>query len=129
MPNKNGMNWIRQTTRARLNERDGWSCSCCGRPVYMSRLVANMKAEPAANAQPATLDHIKPRVKGGGHEHSNLVTVCLSCNSQRQDQPMAAFLRRLEADGVIDSAAEAGRRISRRRRRALPTIDTVLGWV
>lgn len=128
MSNKNGMNWIRQSTRARLNERDGWTCSCCGRPVYMSRLLATMRAAPAANAQPATLDHIRPRIKGGGNEHSNLVTLCLSCNSARQDQSMMPFLRRMEAEGVVDDAADARRRVERRRRRRLPSIDQVLGW-
>ena len=129
MANKNGMNWIRQTTRARLNERDGWTCSCCGRPVYMSRLLANMKASPADNSQPATLDHLKPRSKGGSHKHSNLVTVCLSCNSQRQDMPVMTFLKKLEAAKIIDSAADAKRRIERRRNRKLPSIDSVLGWM
>lgn len=53
------------------------------------------------------LDHLTPRVRGGGHESGNLVTACSRCNFGRQDKPWTQF-----------ATAGAVARIKRLRRRA-----------
>jgi len=117
--NKHGAKWIRPAKRLRIYERDEWRCACCGRPVYSTALVSKMKSRPADKAEPATLDHFIPRVKGGSNHEKNLVTVCLSCNSRRQDMPMMTYLRMLRDEGSIDSAKSQSRWIKNLRARKL----------
>ena len=38
-----------------------------------------------------TLDHVVAYVNGGSNAPSNLITACRSCNSARQDSPLADF--------------------------------------
>lgn len=52
--------------RKLVYERDQWICQYCGEKV------------DAANA---TLDHFKPKCKGGTNHKDNLRTACLLCNS------------------------------------------------
>jgi 5-methylcytosine-specific restriction endonuclease McrA len=40
------------------------------------------------NGPANTADHIVPVSQGGGHELSNLLPACISCNSTRQDKTM-----------------------------------------
>lgn len=73
--NKNqGSNWIRRTTRERLYSRDNYTCAYCGCKCSTSKL------DPISSR--ATLDHID-----GDHSnnaHTNLRTVCFSCNSKKK---------------------------------------------
>jgi hypothetical protein len=39
----------------------------------------------------ATLDHLIPRVQGGGNRYWNLVTSCPNCNFRRKAMPAVAF--------------------------------------
>lgn len=75
MSNRHGGKWIRPEKRLAIYIRDGFGCAYCGRDLR--------------NAAPAevTLDHLLPRVAGGGNEATNLITACRSCNSSRQDKP------------------------------------------
>ena len=52
--------------RREIYEAESWSCGYCGGRV---------------TEENATLDHIIPQCKGGGHARSNLRTACLICNS------------------------------------------------
>lgn len=73
--NKNqGSNWITKKRRALIYLRDGGCCVYCGA------------------RKPLSLDHLKPRSKGGGNESSNLVTACVHCNVERGDTPLAKFV-------------------------------------
>lgn len=54
----------RRKIRARVLERDG-SCVYCG------------------TTEGLTVDHVVPRVHGGGYTASNLVAACGRCNRQR----------------------------------------------
>uniref|UniRef100_A0A6M3MCH7 Putative homing endonuclease n=1 Tax=viral metagenome TaxID=1070528 RepID=A0A6M3MCH7_9ZZZZ len=74
-----GAKWIRREKRLAIYLRDGMACCYCGAAV-----------EDGASL---TLDHLKPRSKGGSHEASNLVTCCLKCNSSRGDRPVRTFAR------------------------------------
>jgi len=73
--NKNGSRWIRPEKRLAIYIRDGFQCAYCGRAL---------KNAPAAEV---TLDHLVPRVAGGGNEATNLIIACRACNSSRQDKP------------------------------------------
>lgn len=59
--------------RAKVFERDGWTCRLCGKPVDREARVP----EPLA----ATLDHVVPLSLGGAHSYANIQTAHFSCNS------------------------------------------------
>lgn len=59
---------ITAATRYRIMERDGFLCLVCG------------------VRKDLTVDHIQPRVSGGGNEDENLQTLCRSCNSSKGTQ-------------------------------------------
>lgn len=124
----NGSKWIRPEKRIRLYQRDGWRCAWCGRRVYSPALVAAMRAAPpAGDAQPATLDHFHSRAHQHGkldHSAGNLITACLSCNSERQDKPAARFARMI-ATRTHQDAREILARIAKLRKRALPELSEV----
>lgn len=46
-------------------KRDGYRCVQCG------------------TTEDLTIDHIYPRIRGGGHTEDNLQTLCRSCNSRK----------------------------------------------
>jgi hypothetical protein len=58
--------------------RDNWTCQYCGKGV---------------DRKTATLDHIKPRSRGGENSYSNLTTACGPCNRKKADKlPMEAHM-------------------------------------
>jgi hypothetical protein len=73
------MNWIRPATRVAIYMRDGLACSWCGSAI-----------EDGARL---TLDHCKPRSKGGSNDPTNLVTSCFKCNSSRGNRSLSAFAK------------------------------------
>jgi len=79
---KRTSNWIRPDKRLALYMRDGFECCYCG--VDMAEW----------GRFDVTLDHIRPHCKGGNNTAHNLVTCCRSCNSSRQETPVATFARR-----------------------------------
>jgi hypothetical protein len=48
-----------------------------------------------------TLDHVVPRVDGGGNSYRNLVSCCPGCNSYKAEMPGGDFLRRLYREGWL----------------------------
>jgi len=103
-----GGGWLRKTTRRRIYMRDDFCCIYCG-------------ASALDSAVSLTVDHVLPRELGGTNAHSNLVTCCKSCNSSKQDKPLARFLRKIELDKGIDGESVA-RRIRNTTRRQLPKL-------
>jgi hypothetical protein len=73
------MNWIRPATSVAIYMRDGLACSWCGTTI-----------EDGARL---TLDHCKPRSKGGSNDPTNLVTSCLRCNTSRGTRTLTAFAK------------------------------------
>lgn len=65
-------------------ERDGWLCGICGDPVDR-RLTY---PDPMS----ASLDHIKPLSKGGGHLRSNAQCAHWECNVRKSDTVAEAVL-------------------------------------
>ena len=87
----NGAMWIRRDKRLAIYDRDGYQCVYC---------LARAKL---------TLDHLKPRSKGGDNGERNLITACKPCNMRRGDNPWWEF-----ADN-----GDVIARIKRQRRRSI----------
>jgi 5-methylcytosine-specific restriction endonuclease McrA len=75
----NGGAWIRKEKRLAIYIRDGFKCLCCGTDLR--------NAKPRGIA----LDHIVCKVNGGTNEASNLVTICITCNSKRGAKQWTKF--------------------------------------
>ncbi len=86
--------WITPLRRLALYLRDGFRCAYCGRDLT------------GAPPREVTLDHYKPRVRGGSHRSRNLITACASCNFSRQNRPVWQF-----------ALPQVRERITRQRRR------------
>uniref|UniRef100_A0A6M3LMK9 Putative homing endonuclease n=1 Tax=viral metagenome TaxID=1070528 RepID=A0A6M3LMK9_9ZZZZ len=91
MSNTNGAKWIRPEKRLAIYLRDNMSCMWCGVGVEQDESVQ------------LTLDHIKPRIKGGTNKETNLITCSSRCNSSRQDRNSIAFARAVA--NYVDSDA------------------------
>lgn len=75
------MSTSQKRQRARILDRDSWTCQYCG-----ARLFKN---------EDATLDHVIPVSLGGSHEDSNLRAACQPCNrtkGQRSEQWLRLFI-------------------------------------
>lgn len=74
-------------------ERDGWRCHYC-------KLSINVDVKPN-HPRRATMDHMKPRSKGGSNKPINLVASCALCNQTKGDMPYDAFTwyRHMKARG------------------------------
>lgn len=84
-----------------LAARDkGWVCWYCEAPVECPTCTPGSQI-------PGTLDHIKPRAKGGNNAISNLRLSCLPCNRDKADH----------------ASPEEGRRATRRSRERRDTIS------
>lgn len=57
-------------------KRDNYTCQYCGE-----------------RGQKLECDHVVPVVRGGGHEHANLVTACFACNRSKRDKLVEEWLR------------------------------------
>ena len=85
---------------------DGNRCLCCG---------------ASGDDVVLSLDHVVCDVRGGTDEPSNLVTLCVSCNSRRRDLTIPGFGRWLvEAGMMTDEQADrfVGRVRNAQRRHA-----------
>lgn len=63
-----GSDWVWFPTRLAIYHRDGDRCLACGSRRRLS------------------LDHVKPRRRGGSNRPTNLVTLCMRCNRMRGAQ-------------------------------------------
>lgn len=102
MANKHGAKWITRERRLGIYLRDGLACVYCGSTIEDGAAL--------------TLDHLKPRCKGGANHSSNLVTCCQKCNSSRQERPVKKFVAavaeylNVEADSICKNVRNATRR-------------------
>lgn len=58
-------------TRQAVLTRDNWECQFVG-----------------CTRKGTTIDHVKPRSKGGKHEWENVVAACSKCNAKKADIPL-----------------------------------------
>ena len=75
--------WIDPKVRVEIYERDGWLCHLCNEPVERA---AHFNDDLAPS-----LDHLKPRSKGGSDDPDNLATSHRLCNSRRRDDELEAL--------------------------------------
>jgi hypothetical protein len=102
-----GMNWITQRKRIAIYLRDGLACVYCG---------ASLESEQMS------IDHIRPRSKGGSNSATNLVTACLKCNRCRGDRHIDLWLDIVAQYRNYDvTATELRKHIRNCTRRVLPT--------
>lgn len=85
--------WIKASTRYAIYHRDAFACVYCG-------------ATKADGVQ-LTLDHVRPRTRGGSHAATNLVTCCTACNVARGDRSLGAWVTLLVEFGVPAEVAAA----------------------
>jgi hypothetical protein len=63
-------------------KRDGWRCGLCGEPVDPSLCYPDPMS--------ASLDHVHPIAKGGGHVRANVQCAHLRCNLSKRDRRKVA---------------------------------------
>jgi len=73
-----GSRWISSTARLSIYERDRWTCWLCQRTVDRALIGTHSTWRPS-------LDHIVPRIHGGGDDASNLRLAHFRCNARRSD--------------------------------------------
>lgn len=59
----------------RVFERDQWKCGICKRKVKPTTKHPHPRS--------ATLDHVLPLSRGGGHTYANVQLACFECNSRK----------------------------------------------
>jgi len=69
---------------ADIYQRDGWKCGICG-----GRIDRRTKAP---HPRSASLDHIVPLSKGGGHVRRNVQAVHLACNTLKGNDAVGSQL-------------------------------------
>lgn len=72
-------------TREEVFERDGWVCSLCGDPIDPEL------AHP--HPRSASLDHVVPMARGGGHVKANTAAAHLVCNLSKGARVDASLAR------------------------------------
>ena len=83
--------WLkfREGFLARRKAQDGTlKCHYCGK----SNLIADApwNATKSQLNQLATIDHVKPKSKGGNNDESNLVVACFKCNQRKADNELGS---------------------------------------
>jgi len=61
--------------------RDGWKCQLCGKMCRKKWAVSKLSGIPHPRC--ATIDHIVPMSRGGGHVMHNVQLACWECNTRK----------------------------------------------
>jgi 5-methylcytosine-specific restriction endonuclease McrA len=112
--------WLESDPRAarrRVRSRDRGVCAACGTDTYaLRRLIrgpGSTRKLRALGYRPRKslweLDHVVPLIEGGGHEPSNLQTLCAPCHKRKTAREAAArrAARAEREEEAVLSAAEA----------------------
>ena len=81
--------WKAAEKRERIAKRQKNRCYWCGEQMSRQHL----------HARQCTLDHIKPKSKGGGGNVENLVAACRTCNESRGSTGFSDFHKREVRNG------------------------------
>lgn len=71
--------WCPPATRLAIYRRDSFTCVYC---------LTNHAHSPLGTL---SLDHIRPRSKGGTHAPTNLITACIPCNRARNNTALTRY--------------------------------------
>ena len=74
-----------QQLRRRLYRRRKGKCQGCGKQIRYAD---------------ATLDHIRPKARGGKDHKSNVQILCKACNGLKADKSQRRFVADLEEKGI-----------------------------
>lgn len=85
-------------TRAALRERDGDTCHYCGREMNFSRPDRKIPKDKA------TIDHVVPISRGGGHTFENTVLACWGCNAEKRNGDAESFRKRIQRRPSADAS-------------------------
>lgn len=80
--------------REAIHAREGGLCFYCKRKLTL---------------MVRCLDHVVPRVSGGGNSYRNLVSACAECNARKREQRAEDFLRWLYREGRLAGDELGGR--------------------
>jgi 5-methylcytosine-specific restriction endonuclease McrA len=83
-----GVAYVPGITRRAVCERDGWVCGICGGPVDPDLKFPDVMS--------ASLDHVIPMARGGGHVWGNVQCAHFLCNSIKSDRPEGVARGHLE---------------------------------
>lgn len=73
---KKGQFYIGKKLRWKILQRDNYRCQNCG----FTKHYDSMKVLSTSDLSYLHIDHIDPKVLGGGNEEENLQTLCSTCN-------------------------------------------------
>lgn len=103
-PNRESLSKRLGRVARQIAARDGYACVYCG-------------ATEASSGAHLHFDHLTPRSAGGEDKATNLVLACRSCNSRRQDLPLATW-----AKVAASKLTFTARSIRAQARRVLPAV-------
>lgn len=78
---------VEEVNTLEVFERDGWTCGICNERVD--------KDIPYPCGKSASLDHIIPMSKGGGHTYDNTQLAHLKCNLKKNDNVIIDEVKKL----------------------------------
>lgn len=70
--------------RAKVYERDQWTCQLCSEPVRMD--MVHTLGTPKPHPLAPTIDHVIPLARGGTHDMDNVQTAHFMCNCLKSDR-------------------------------------------
>jgi len=106
-------NFVTKPIRLAIYNRDDCQCIICGE----------------RDINKLSLDHIVAEAKGGTHATSNLVTMCISCNSSKRDMPLKAFcMKKGYSWPAIRAKVNRAKRASIDTQVAKQAINQAGGW-
>jgi hypothetical protein len=81
--NPQGFRWIRLSTRLAIYARDEFRCLACD--LEGSWQKQGRRGWHSMRPSALSLDHVISKLAGGSNRPDNLVTLCVGCNSSRQE--------------------------------------------
>lgn len=82
--------------RQKIYRKTDKRCAYCGRRVF--------ETVPDSSPVRLTIDHIKPKVKGGTNHIQNLILACRECNQLKGDMKLRTFRKLLSPSRIYFNA-------------------------
>lgn len=81
MANKSG---VPGALRKKIFKRDGYTCQKCSTEGWLIRWPSgSFTSRTTEDGVYLSVDHITPRIRGGGIDEENLRCLCTLCNSRK----------------------------------------------